>query len=178
MVTHNLNDDAGDPILNFLRNANLLNHESDKVKIVYHPDFISSTNPLFGMEYGQFVRGCHLGVFPSYYEPWGYTPVECLARGVSAITSDLSGFGNYIKQLPKGDENHGMYLIEREDKDFDSVAEQLCEKLLKFVKGTSKKRIQTRNKAEDLSEEFDWKNLIDHYEHAYGLACKQFSFDD
>jgi glycogen(starch) synthase len=178
VVTHNLNDDAGDPILNFLRNANLLNHESDKVKIVYHPDFISSTNPLFGMEYGQFVRGCHLGVFPSYYEPWGYTPVECLARGVSAITSDLSGFGNYIKQLPKGDENHGMYLIEREDKDFDSVAEQLCEKLLKFVKGTSKKRIQTRNKAEDLSEEFDWKNLIDHYEHAYGLACKQFSFDD
>jgi glycosyltransferase involved in cell wall biosynthesis len=56
-----------------------------------------STNPLFGLDYGQFVRGCHLGVFPSYYEPWGYTPLECMARGVPTVTSDLSGFGDYMK---------------------------------------------------------------------------------
>ncbi|MGL1889301.1 MAG: glycosyltransferase [Reichenbachiella sp.] len=173
VVTHNLLNDTDDPVLNFLRTANLLNHESDKVKVVYHPDFISSTNPLFGMDYGQFVRACHLGVFPSYYEPWGYTPVECLARGVSAVTSDLSGFGDYVKDLDRGDEDHGLYLIERENKDFDSAAEQLSEKMLTFIRTSTKKRIKTRNKAEDLSEEFDWKNLIKHYEDAYGMACRE-----
>jgi glycogen(starch) synthase len=78
VVTHNLKDDANDEILNFLRTANLVNNQHDKVKVVYHPDFISASNPLFKMDYGQFVRGCHMGVFPSYYEPWGYTPLECL----------------------------------------------------------------------------------------------------
>ncbi|UXP30586.1 glycosyltransferase [Reichenbachiella agarivorans] len=177
VVTHNLMDDANDQILTFLRQANLLNYRTDKVKIVYHPDFISSTNPLFGMEYGQFVRGCHLGIFPSYYEPWGYTPVECLARGVSAVTSDLSGFGDYVKKLPMGNEEHGIYMIERENQDYHSAAEQLSEKLLEYVKSSRKKRIQTRNKAEDLSEEFDWKNLVKHYDEAYDLACQKFPIE-
>lgn len=44
------------------------------IKVIFHPEFLSSTNPLFGLDYEEFVRGCHLGVFPSYYEPWGYTP--------------------------------------------------------------------------------------------------------
>ncbi|WP_109831670.1 glycosyltransferase [Reichenbachiella versicolor] len=174
VVTHNLENDGADPILGFVRSANLLNYAHDKVKIVYHPDFISSTSPLFGMDYSQFVRGCHLGVFPSYYEPWGYTPVECLARGVAAVTSDLSGFGNYAKDLKNGDERHGLYMIEREGKDFHSSAEQLCEKLLEFVKTTRKERINMRNKSEDLSEEFDWKNLVSNYEDAYEIACSKY----
>ena len=66
VVTHNLADDHSDEILNGIRSHGLLNHRNHKVKVVYHPDFIASTNPLFGMDYTQFVRGCHLGVFPSY----------------------------------------------------------------------------------------------------------------
>lgn len=178
VVTHNLINDGNDQVLSYLRSANLLNYESDKVKIVYHPDFISSTSPLFGMDYGQFVRGCHMGVFPSYYEPWGYTPVECLARGVSAVTSDLSGFGDYVKGLPMGDEEHGLYMIERANQDYDTAAEQLSEKMLTFVMSSSRKRIETRNKAEDLSEAFDWVNLIKHYEHAYDLACEKFPIEN
>lgn len=174
VVTHNLVDDGNDPILGFLRTSGLLNNQDDKVKIVYHPDFISSTNPLFGMDYGQFVRGCHLGVFPSYYEPWGYTPVECLARGVAAVTSDLSGFGNYAKNLPNGDEDHGLYMIERESKDFHSSADQLANKMMKFVETSSKERISMRNRCEDLSEDFDWNNLVTNYEQAYELACAKY----
>jgi glycogen(starch) synthase len=174
VITHNLYDDANDPVLNFLRTANLLNYESDKVKVVYHPDFISPNNPLLGMDYGQFVRGCHMGVFPSYYEPWGYTPVECLARGVAAISSDLSGFGNYVKNLEKGDRAHGMYLLERESKSFDESAEDLANMILDFVTLSRKERIVMRNMCEDLSEEFDWKNLIIHYEEAYSLACAKY----
>lgn len=60
-------------------------------QIVFHPEFLSSTNPLFGLDYEEFVRGCHLGVFPSYYEPWGYTPAECTVMGIPSVTTNLSG---------------------------------------------------------------------------------------
>lgn len=77
IVTHNMADDANDPILNQLRRVKLFNAPSDRVKVVFHPDFLNSNNPVLGLDYEEFVRGCHLGVFPSYYEPWGYTPAEC-----------------------------------------------------------------------------------------------------
>lgn len=77
VVTHNMADDANDPILNQIRRVKLFNHSHDRVKVVFHPDFLNSNNPILGLEYEEFVRGCHLGVFPSYYEPWGYTPAEC-----------------------------------------------------------------------------------------------------
>ena len=170
VVTHNLVNDGEDQVLNFLRGSNLINRPEDKVKIVYHPDFISTTNPLFGMEYSDFVRGCHLGVFPSYYEPWGYTPIECLASGVPAVTSDLAGFGDFAKNVEMADEEHGLYMVERVNKDFNSSADHLTNILLKFVKTSSRNRIAMRNKSEDLSEQFDWKNLYSNYENAYLAA--------
>ena len=173
VVTHNLIDDQNDAVLNFLRSSGLLNKAEDKVKVVYHPDFISTTNPLFGMEYGEFVRGCHLGIFPSYYEPWGYTPLECLARGVPAVTSDLAGFGDYVKQIPKGTKDNGLFLVERQDRDFNSAAENLTDLLLEFVQYSSKTRIDMRNKSEDLSEQFDWSNLYTHYDRAYRLSLDE-----
>ena len=98
VVTHLLEDDQKDEVLNQIRNTWLFNKPDDRVKVVYHPEFISPTNPLWGMEYDQFVRGCHMGIFPSSYEPWGYTPLECVAMGVPAITSDLAGFGRYVEE--------------------------------------------------------------------------------
>ena len=172
VVTHNLVNDGEDAILNFLRTSQLVNKKEDNVKIVYHPDFISSTNPLFGMEYDDFVRACHLGIFPSYYEPWGYTPLECLARGVSAITSDLSGFGDYMKNVPIGDEAHGMFIVKRANRSFDEAAEDLCNTMLKFIQIKSRGRIDMRNKSEDLSEAFDWKNLYEAYERSYIKASE------
>jgi hypothetical protein len=77
ITTHNMADDANDPILSQIRRVKLFNASSDRVKIVFHPDFLNSNNPILGLDYEEFVRGCHLGVFPSYYEPWGYTPAEC-----------------------------------------------------------------------------------------------------
>lgn len=77
VTTHNIIDDVADSILNQIRRAQLFNNHSDRVKIVFHPDFLNSNNPILGLDYEEFVRGCHLGVFPSYYKPWGYTPAEC-----------------------------------------------------------------------------------------------------
>lgn len=173
VVTHNLVDDTNDPILNYLRNADLVNKKDDNVKIVYHPDFLSSASPLIGLDYGDFVRACHLGIFPSYYEPWGYTPIECLARGVPAVTSDLAGFGDYIKNVEKGDEAHGMYLVNRNNKTFEESAEHLANIMFDFAKVDRGKRIEMRNKSEDLSEQFDWKILYKEYLNSYDIALKQ-----
>ena len=111
-----------------------------------------------------------MGIFPSYYEPWGYTPVECLASGVPAVTSDLAGFGDYAKNIDIGDEAHGLYLLERSTKDFDASASDLADMLFRFVESSRKERILMRNKSEDLSECFDWKNLYANYEKAYEMA--------
>ena len=170
VITHNLVDDANDDILNFVRRANLINNQNDRVKIVYHPDFVSPASPLLGMEYGQFVRGCHLGVFPSYYEPWGYTPLECIARGVPAITSDLSGFGDYALQNVEDHETKGIFVVHRQEKSFDEAAEELTNMLWQFVKLNRRERIQQRNNVESSAELFDWKNLRHYYDQAYALA--------
>lgn len=173
VITHNLVDDAGDDILNFVRRANLVNNRHDRVKIVYHPDFVSTTSPLFGMDYGQFVRGCHMGVFPSYYEPWGYTPLECVARGVPAITSDLSGFGDYVqKNVPEHDDK-GIFVVHRQERSFDQSAEELANMLWDFVLLSRRERITQRNRVESSADIFDWKNLRVYYDRAYALALER-----
>ncbi len=173
VVTHNLKDDDGDEILQFLRNAPLVNNPKDKVKVVYHPDFIDSTNPLFGIDYDEFVRGCHLGIFPSFYEPWGYTPLECLARGVPAITSDYSGFGDYVGRYYPDHEQYGAYLIKRHEVKADTVAKDLAIKMFNFIQLSRRERMVQRNRAEDLAENFDWTNLVRHYNTAYEKALMQ-----
>ncbi len=166
-VTHELVNEGQDDILQFLVRRNFLNRKEDKVKIVYHPDFINSTNPLFGMDYGQFVRGCHLGIFPSYYEPWGYTPLECMASGVPSVTSDLSGFGDYLLSNMPDYEKGGMFVVERGKRTFDWSARQLASFLYKFVIQDRRSRIMQRNNVENYSAAFDWDNLIKHYQDAY-----------
>lgn len=172
VITHKLVNEESDEILQYLVRHNLLNRPEDKVKIVYHPDFITSTSPLFGMDYGQFVRGCHLGVFPSYYEPWGYTPLECMASGVPSVTSDLSGFGDYLTRNFPDYEKNGMYVIERGRRTFDWSARQLAGTLYRFLTQTRRDRIMQRNNVENYATAFDWKNLIRHYQQAYELAVR------
>lgn len=167
IVTHNLHDDGGDDILNYLRSANLLNHESDRVKVVYHPDFINYTNPLFSMDYSQFVRGCHLGVFPSYYEPWGYTPLECIASGVPTISSDLAGFGDYVKDNVADHNRRGIYIVKRHQKSFDAAAGELANRMFNYVRLSRRDRIDLRNRTEGSSTLFDWSNLFKYYDQAY-----------
>jgi glycogen(starch) synthase len=170
VVTHTLKDDGNDDILKFLRTSNLVNNRHDKVKIVYHPDFISTSNPLFKMDYTQFVRGCHLGIFPSMYEPWGYTPLECLASGLPSVTSELAGFGDYVvNEVPNHDEK-GMYIINRKGRDFNDVAEDLANKMFDFVKLTRRERVALRYKCEESSQHFDWSNLGKYYDEAYKLV--------
>ena len=175
IVTHHMVNDTEDPILNFLRSTNLINHPHDKVKVVYHPDFITSTNPLFRMEYDQFVRGCHLGIFPSLYEPWGYTPLESLARAVPAITSNLSGFGDYCLNHLKVANRKAIFIVNNKTQSFDKAANQLANQMLHFARLKRRERIELRYKAEHNSVHFDWNNLINYYDQAYMHALSLIS---
>lgn len=170
-VTHDLKQPDG--ITEFCQKSGLVNHKENKVKIVYHPDFIASTNPLFGLDYGQFVRGCHLGVFPSYYEPWGYTPLECVVRGIPTVTSDLSGFGDFVMQIMRDYENRGIYVINRKTQNFDKAADQLAKILFKFVTMNLRERVVQRNKVENIADVFDWGSLRSYYDTAHDLALKR-----
>lgn len=170
VVTHNLVDDSNDEILNFIRGSNLVNKKEDRVKVVYHPDFINYTNTLFSMEYGQFVRGCHLGIFPSYYEPWGYTPLECLASGIPAVTSDLAGFGDYVVKNVRDHDRRGIYVIQRQERSFDHAAGQLANRLYNFARLTRRQRIEMRNRSEASSNLFGWDQLVKYYDQAYMSA--------
>ncbi|HVX83526.1 MAG TPA: glycosyltransferase [Phycisphaerae bacterium] len=173
IVTHDLWDDAGDPVLNQLRACQLFNARHDAVKIVFHPDFVSATSPLLGLDYDQFVRGTHMGVFPSYYEPWGYTPAECVASGVPAVTSDLAGFGSYVQQNIQDPASKGLFIVGRRYASWDQSAHQLTEILFNFCLKDRRSRIEMRNRTERLSDYFDWSNLISHYNDAHKMAMQR-----
>jgi glycogen synthase len=170
LTTHELLDEGRDEVLGQIHSAMLFNLADHPVKVVYHPDFITATNPLFGMDYDQFVRGCHLGIFPSFYEPWGYTPLECVARGVPSVTSDLSGFGTYLLENMPDCAERGLFVVRRRGRSFDAAASELTDWLFKYLKLDRRDRIDLRNKVEGLSEHFDWQNLGRYYAEAHKLA--------
>lgn len=170
IVTHDLVDDAHDPVLCHLRHRHLLNLEGDRVKVVFHPEFMTVTSPLLGMEYDDFVRGCHLGVFPSYYEPWGYTPLECVVRGIPTITSDLSGFGDYIRQNFPDHDASGMFVARRRGLSFEATVSQVTDWMYALTRMSRRERIAMRNRVEGHAEHFDWNNLGRHYADARRLA--------
>lgn len=170
VVTHHLIDEGKDPIMNFLKVSRMLNFAEDKVKIVYHPDFISTANPLWRMEYYDFIRGCHLGVFPSYYEPWGYTPLECCVSGLPSATSDLSGFGAYVSKDIEKQEKLGVKVITRKNRSMYDAAEDLANYMLTFTQLDKRERIMQRNRIAESAFMFDWQELGRYYDEAYKIA--------
>ena len=186
IVTHDLWDDANDPILKHLRHRGLFNAADDPVKVVFHPEFVTATSHLINLDYEHFVRGCHMGIFPSYYEPWGYTPMECVALGLPAVTTDLSGFGAYVERHVPGQHKRGIpgiLVLNRRTASFDQAVDQLVNHLVRFVQLQRRERIEMRNRVERMGELFDWSNLVRHYDEAHNLtlerigAAKQGSFE-
>jgi len=173
IVTHDLSDDAGDPILKHLRHRGLFNAADDPVKIVFHPEFVSATSPLINLDYEQFVRGCHLGIFPSYYEPWGYTPMECVALGLPAVTTDLSGFGAYVQRHIPNHADQGILVVNRGGQGFEQSTDDIVNYVYNFAQLNRRQRIELRNRVERLSEMFDWSALSRHYDDAHNLALER-----
>jgi len=173
IVTHNMKDGSTDEILNHLRSANLVNNGDDKVKVIYHPEYLTATNPVFPMDYHQFTRGCHMGVFPSYYEPWGYTPAECTIMGVPSITSNLTGFANYMSRRVADPEAHGIFIVDRRFKGFTEAKSQMANMMWRFCQLSRRDRINLRNKTERLSAMLSWDVLGKHYVKARNAALQK-----
>ena len=175
IVTHNMVDDANDPILNQIRKVQLFNSPSDRVKVIFHPEFLNANNPILGLDYDEFVRGTHLGVFPSYYEPWGYTPAECTVMGVPSITTNLSGFGAYMEDLIEANQakDYGIYIVDRRFKSPEESVEQLVNFMEEFTKKTRRQRINQRNRTERLSDLLDWRRMGLEYVKARQLALRR-----
>lgn len=181
VVTHNMKNDADDPVLTHIRRVQLFNSPADRVKIVFHPNFINETSTILPMDYEDFIRGTHLGVFPSYYEPWGYTPAECTVMGVPSITTNLSGFGIFMEKILTAPAAWGIYIVDRRMKGVDESINQLTDSMFNFAIQRKRDRINQRNRTERLSEYLDWKGLGLEYVKARQLALRRAypaSFDD
>ena len=163
ITTHNVSEDDKDPVLLALKRCNLLNNPDDRVKVVFHPDFLNSDNPLLGLSYEEFVRGCHLGVFPSYYEPWGYTPAECTVMGIPSITSNLSGFGCFIEEHVMDPASYGIHVVDRKFQSVEETVRSLAQNMFDFSQLSRRQRIIMRNRTERLSDLLDWKKLSIYY---------------
>ncbi|KAG6043946.1 glycogen synthase isoform 1, partial [Claviceps sp. LM77 group G4] len=173
IVTHNMVNDHDDPVLNQIRRVQLFNHPSDRVKVVFHPEFLNSANPVLPLDYDDFVRGCHLGIFASYYEPWGYTPAECTVMGVPSITTNLSGFGCYMEELIENSSDYGIYIVDRRTKGVDDSVNQLTSYMYDFCGKSRRQRINQRNRTERLSDLLDWKRMGMEYIKARQLALRR-----
>jgi glycogen(starch) synthase len=119
------------------------------------------------------MLGSHMGVFPSYYEPWGYTPLEAGALGISAITTDLSGFGMYVKNDVDAIENSGLYVLDRLHKSDDHVKKNMSELFKKYVSLNKRERIENKINARKIASKADWKILIKEYIKAHDLALNK-----
>jgi glycogen(starch) synthase len=173
ICTHNVVNDADDEILCALRRLHLFNDHHDRVKVVYHPEFVNATSPVLPFSYTEFVRACHFGIFPSYYEPWGYTPAECAVLGVPSITSNLAGFGSYIEKNLQTPHKHGIHIIDRISQSWEAAAQQIADVLSDFSHMSRRERIELRNRVERLSAFLDWKALGKHYFTARSLALER-----
>uniref|UniRef100_A0A7N8X2W7 Glycogen [starch] synthase n=1 Tax=Mastacembelus armatus TaxID=205130 RepID=A0A7N8X2W7_9TELE len=172
ICTHNMLEDSSDPILNCVRRIGLFNSSADRVKIIFHPEFLSSTSPLLPMDYEEFVRGCHLGVFPSYYEPWGYTPAECTVMGIPSVSTNLSGFGCFMEEHIADPSAYGTFLYICYT--FNCLNMQHFTSYLLstgiYILDRRRQRIIQRNRTERLSDLLDWRYLGRYYTAARHMA--------
>ncbi|WP_035333387.1 hypothetical protein [Dyadobacter crusticola] len=169
VVTHQLNHP--DEISNFLSAHQLDNREENKVKVFYHPDFIEGATSLFSMDYPEFVRGCHLGIFPSLYEPWGYTAMETALQGTPLITSDLSGFGRYIQTVIPPESEDGIKMLYRRYHSDEEAVETLAYMLLDFVETFEQEHYVPRvTLPKSVVDTVCWTELMRYYRDVYRLA--------
>ncbi|HIE33686.1 MAG TPA: hypothetical protein EYP86_00920 [Candidatus Altiarchaeales archaeon] len=172
LCTHDIPDEKDDLIIkNFMENG-LLNRKEDMVKVIFYPIYLTGADNLLDLSYDESVIGSHLGVFPSYYEPWGYTPLETGALGVAAVTTDFSGFGRYISQDTIR-QNKGIYVVEMFRKSIEKKVNNLFNILYHFSKLDRNKRIENKMEARRLASLANWKVLINGYICAHQLAIER-----
>lgn len=171
-LTHGLYDAEHDNVLNRAIMAGLSNKASDKVKLIFVPSYLNGKDGIFNFSYYELLIGFDLSVFPSYYEPWGYTPLESIAFHIPTITTSLAGFGLWIKEKQSKPEP-GAWVIERNETNSLTVLERISEIILEFSKFDTNQVSEARLKAFELSRIALWHELIVYYKRAYHIALEK-----
>ncbi len=168
-LTHGLHDADFDPSLKMITKLGLENKKEDKVKIIFVPSYLQANDGIFNMTYYDLLIGFDLTVFPSYYEPWGYTPLESLAFHIPTITTDLAGFGRWIKQEPV-ETSDCLQVINRTDDNFVEVYKRIAEIVTLCASKSKEDKLKAKENAYFVSRIALWKNLIKYYFEAYEIA--------
>ncbi|MEK6947452.1 MAG: glycogen/starch synthase [Nanoarchaeota archaeon] len=172
LLTHDLYGED-DLILKAIISANLKNEEWDPVKIIYYPIYLSGADGLLNLNYYEAMQGSHLGVFPSYYEPWGYTPLEAGALGIASVTTDLAGFGRYLCSECLQSNTPGIFVLKRLNKSDEDVINQLVDLMYKFANLSKEERIANKMQARKTASMADWKIFVNNYLEAHNLAVEK-----
>jgi glycogen(starch) synthase len=171
VCTHDLLDPY-DQIMRQFQECNLTNSKDDRVKVIFYPTYLAGADGILDLNYYEAMEGCHLGIFPSIYEPWGYTPIEAGALSVPCVTSDTTGFGNHlIRQDMYG--SKGIRVLGRMDRSDEEAAKELADMLYTYSHFEKQKRIECRLEARRLAAEYDWAVLMDNYVQAEKLALEK-----
>ncbi len=170
LSTHDLFDEQNDEILNAFKKNGLNNRKEDKVKVVFYSTYLTGADGLLDTSYYESMLGGHLGVFPSYYEPWGYTPLEGAALSVASVTTDLSGFGRFVCSNCSPEKQAGVYVLKRMGVSDDEFVNSLAETLYHYTLLTKSGRINNKIKARNLAAMADWRIFVKNYVDAHNAA--------
>ncbi len=172
-ITHWLHDMGGDMLLSMMRSRNIDNLPGDKAKLVFVPCYLSGDDGVVGMPYYDLLPAMDLNIYPSYYEPWGYTPLESMAFGVPTVTTDLAGFGLWVKSLGLGGSiSGGVQVVHRSDGNYGEAVAQTADVVRAFSRFAPAEVSKARKSASALAKRALWNNFIGRYYDAYNVALR------
>lgn len=172
VLTHNLHDAEYDPILNRIKANGLFNRPEDKVKVIFVPSYLNGDDGIFDLKYYDLLPGIDLTAFLSYYEPWGYTPLESIAFGIPTITTVLAGFGKWMQSVLKRNDKC-VEVIFRDEDNSAEVTSNVVKYVKNFLSLKESDRENLSKAASAASENALWTNLIDKYVEAYSIALNK-----
>ena len=172
LLTHWLHEMSHDQVIDYMKRYNMWNLPDDKVKVIFVPCYLDGADGIFNMHYYDLLIGMDLTVYASYYEPWGYTPLESVAFHVPCITTNLSGFGLWVNQLlgKDGELTDGVQVVRRTDYNSSEVADAIKDAVTAYAAFTPQEAEKIRHKAADISEHALWKHFIRYYYQGYDIA--------
>ena len=171
-LTHWLHNMSHDNVLSMMKYYDMHNRKDENVKVIFLPCYLDGKDGILNMHYYDVVLGNDLCIYPSYYEPWGYTPLEAVAFKVPCITTDLAGFGLWANKVfgHYGELKDGVKVIHRTDYNYSEVADAIKDAVADFSAMTQKQVDDCRKKAEALSKKALWSHFIEYYHEAYDIA--------
>lgn len=174
VVTHNLHMPEADAIYGRINNLGLFNDISDNLKIIYVPCYLNGNDGIFNMSYYQLLIGFDLSLFPSYYEPWGYTPLESVAFGVPTITSDLSGFGQWtLNTCGSQPMQSGVKVVHRTDSNYRETVANVAGSIVNVYSMKAPEARRLTKAAQNTSKLASWQNFMSCYDVAYTQALQK-----